>query len=106
MHNNPLYKSMDSISINNNNYNTLSRDNYNYSKLKNTNEDKIYENLDILKNKVKNKEIILDDWVELIDPETGNILCLSNYKTYPMVAPQFQLELLWIMVYLMDGITR
>ena len=98
---------MDSISINNNNYNTLSRDNYNYSKLKTFNEDKIYENLDILKNKVKNKYKLPDDWIELIDPETGKYYyaCLTTRHTQ-WLHLQFQLELLWIMVYLMDGITR
>ena len=83
LHNNPLYKSMDSISLNNNNYNTLSRNNYNYSKLKTFNEDNIYENLDIVKNKVKNKYKLPNDWVELLDPETGKYYyaCLTTKHT-------------------------
>ena len=87
MHNNPLYKSLDSISQNNNNnnYNTLSRDNNNYSKLKlkTFNEDNIYENLDILKNKVNNKYKLPDDWIELLDEESGKYYyaCLTTKHT-------------------------
>ena len=70
---NPLYY---------NTYNTLdrNRNNNHYSKLKTFNDDNIYQYIDItnnITNNITNKKYKLpDDWIELIDEDSGNITML------------------------------
>ena len=78
---NTLNKDNNKLNKDNYQYNILNRNNNNYNKLKIFNEDNIYQDINISNNNSKYK--LPDDWIELIDEDSGKYYyaCLTTKHT-------------------------